>query len=212
MFIGGANQFTSPMPVDSDAEIYKRFITPSSILLNEIQKDSYPNIVVIAISIRNLLAHKSTSSFEGLENNENYKVAFDGLSSAILKITNSGKKVVFVIDNPAFPDSRQCFDRRSSLSIFNELFSVRPNPNCHITLEKYEAQIEKYKIMLNEIKKLYPNSFHIFDPTSIYCETDVKKCSVYRDDRVLYQGYDHVSDYAGGLVGKSLNEFLAQLK
>jgi hypothetical protein len=159
IFIGGTNQYTSPLPILSDNPLYRPFYVPSKLILNEVSKEYLPNIIVVAVATRNLLSLSSTSSFWELESNENYDVALEGLSNAIKLLKSKGKKPIFVIDNPAFPDSRQCLDRRSSVEILNLVFNVNPNQDCYISLSRYESQIAKYRSMLNKLKELYPNNF-----------------------------------------------------
>ena len=59
------------------------------------------------------------------------------------------------------------------------------------------------KIALSNIKMV-----KIFDPTDIYCDKKNGKCQSIRDGRLMYSYTDHISDFASGLVGKKLNEFV----
>jgi len=69
---------------------------------------------------------------------------------------------------------------------------------------------EKYRDMLLAVKSKHPNDIEIFDTTKYMCDVDHEVCLPYKNGRLLYSYGDHISDYASGLIGKGLNEFLSK--
>jgi hypothetical protein len=174
--------------------------------------------VVIVSAIRQLFeisdgvksANISTYDYKYLRNlpkTKNYNRAFTGLFEVISRFANAGKKVVLVIDNPALPNPQDCIGRRTTLNFVNK-FVGKQNIDCFVPLKLFNEQIELYRKLLADLKSSHPHTVALFDPTDIYCDEDEGICGPVRNGRILYSYTDHISDYAAGLVGSKLNQFL----
>jgi hypothetical protein len=42
------------------------------------------------------------------------------------------------------------------------------------------------------------------------CDQDQGVCNAVKNGRMMYSYTDHISDYAAGIIGKDLNQFLNQ--
>ena len=133
-----------------------------------------------------------------------YGYALDGLSGAISLLLKAGKKVVLVADNPALPSPMDCIARTTSLAFIK---SGR-NEGCQLPASKFREQTAVYRKLLSELKARHGSAVDVFDPTDIYCDAATGTCGPTRNGRILYAYTDHISDYAAGLVGVELNEFL----
>jgi hypothetical protein len=63
-------------------------------------------------------------------------------------------------------------------------------------------------MLLAQVQREFPESVRIFDTTKYLCDLEQEVCLPDKNGRALYHFTDHVSDYAAGLIGKDLNEFL----
>jgi peptidoglycan/LPS O-acetylase OafA/YrhL len=129
------------------------------------------------------------------------------LNRVVERFIKKNKKVVLVIDNPALPNPEDCANRRTAITFINSIFE-RNNKDCVASLNKFNEQIKIYREIFLKIKMSHPGHVEIFDATNIYCDTTSQTCSAVKNGRLMYAYTDHISDYAAGLVGKSLNNFL----
>jgi hypothetical protein len=135
--------------------------------------------------------------------------AFEGLSSSISRLTESGKKVMFLIDNPTLSDPRDCLDRS-----LTPLFRDKParadltKVGCSLSLVDHQRRTEAYREIVSRLKERHP-SLAFFDSASVLCDDGV--CPIAKDRLFLYSFGDHVSDYGNSLIAKALLPLLAQV-
>lgn len=55
--------------------------------------------------------------------------------------------------------------------------------------------------MLLEIESKHPGRVRIFDATNILCDAQKGVCPIQKNDRLLYDIADHISDYGSTPVG-----------
>lgn len=217
MLIGGSGAHGAPIPLVSNDPALGKFQPLIRTAIQAIGENDDVRKVVIAAAIRSLfgIGHGGAGAnargydhryLQQLRDTRNYDRTLEGLSESISRLSARGKGVVLVVDNPPLPEPRDCAGRRSAWRGVEHLLAR--NPECVLPLEVFEAQIAIYRKLLAELKARHPGAVEIFDPTAIYCDRARSVCDWSRNGRPLYDVTDHISDYAGGLVGRSLNSFL----
>lgn len=208
MFIGGYAPTGAPVPVISDAAIYKQYQQASTVAIDAVAKNKAIEKVVLVTATRALFQLHNDSDIEDLPSSQNYVAALEGLKASVKILKESGKQVVFVVDNPTLPHPEDCLNRSTAIPLVNQIL-VRSNPQCVLSLERHLFLSRKYRELLSEVQAAYPNNVEIFDTTKYLCDESKGVCTHRREGRALYVFTDHISDYAAGLIGRDLNVFLA---
>ena len=138
-----------------------------------------------------------------------YDGVLEETSRFVSVLIEHGKRVVFVVDNPPLPDPKDCVFRQTSSSIVNRLL-IRPNEACSVRLSQFRSQGAMYFRLLSDIQDRFRGQVGIVDASDVYCDESRDLCGPTRDDRLLYEYTDHISDYAAGLVGERLNRILEE--
>lgn len=206
--IGGNGPHGSPAPILSDNKIYKRYQKTANIGINAITGQNNIEAVALVMATRVLFDLKNDVSIEDLPASKNYNTALDGLSKAVDKLLKAGKKIVLVVDNPTFPDPKDCMDRETSSLFLNKILLGQPNDNCQIEIQRHLELSKQYRVLLRNIAAINPKRIKIFDTIEYLCETEAGVCRSNKDGHSLYSYSDHISDYAAGVIGKGLNEFI----
>lgn len=132
-------------------------------------------------------------------------------TQAIQSLEQAGKRVVFVIDNPTFPDPRSCISGGMTSSPFlNQFVRRKPNPRCDIRHTDHLEGTAPYRRFVADLAAANP-SLTIYDPTPLLCDIAANRCSTTRDGKFLYSYSDHYSDYANSLIARDLLPVLAEI-
>ena len=221
MFIGGNGPHGAPVPLLSDDPAWASFQPLIKVAAKTIQENKDIDRVVIVTAIRAIFkiddgvaaANSKTYDYLYLKNlaqSSSYQATLEAFSATLSGFEKAGKKVTIVVDNPALPAPEDCISRTTSLGFINRLLSNKPNVDCFVPLQDFNAQIALYRKLLDALSRRYPKTVDIFDPTDIYCDSSSGICGPARAGRPLYAYTDHISDYAAGLVGARLNQYLLQ--
>lgn len=216
LFIGGNSAHGSPVPLLSADPDPKRPLTNYAI--EAILSNNDIQTVVLVTAIRKIfvlsdgvksgnIATYDYTYLKNLSSSNRFNDAFIELDRVVEKFVLKGKKVVLVVDNPALPNPQDCINRKTSFEFINQYFSKSKN-DCYLPMVTYESQIKIYRELLNKVQLAHPDSVRIFDPTDIYCDNSSGLCEAIKNGRLMYSYTDHISDYASGLVGHKLNEFV----
>ena len=220
LMIGGTSIHGAPIPMLTNSD--NTSIALTVVASNAIAQNSEIETVVLVTSIRGLFQLKDGTNLETEKNYNHfylenlplvsakvYENTQTALTFTVEKFIKAGKKVVIVVDNPVLPHPYDCVGRKTSFEFFNQ-FLPQQNPACFVPLSRFESQISGYKKMLNNIKQAHLKYVEIFDATDIYCNRQTDVCGPLLNNKLLYNHTDHISDYAGGLVGQKLNDFLSK--
>ena len=210
LFIGGNGPNGAPVPVISRNEIYHAYQKLTNIAIDSIVNNQDIETVALVTATRVLFNLKNDYSIADLSTSKNYDAALEGLTKVTDKLIKAGKKIIIVVDNPTLPDPKDCLDRRTSSTFLNKILAKQSNQNCRLDLNRHIELSRKYKDMLLEVKYKNPEKIEIFDTIKYMCDIDHDLCLPYKNGRLLYSYGDHISDYASGLIGKGLNEFLSK--
>lgn len=207
LFIGGATQEGAPVPVISDVDMYKFYQKFSIPAVYAIANNPEVEKVVLVAATRALFALANDKDIEDLPSSKNHDKVIDGLRNTIKILDRSGKKVVLLVDNPTLPHPEDCLNRKTGVDMINNLL-VRKLPECSLSLKKHQDLSSSYRALLEELKSEFPGTVAIFDPAPYLCDAEGGVCTHIKHGRFLYSYTDHISDFASGLIGKPLNEFL----
>jgi peptidoglycan/LPS O-acetylase OafA/YrhL len=134
--------------------------------------------------------------------------AFTGLSNAIALLERSGKKVIFLEDNPSLADSSDCVPRRTGFAGLDKwLANIRTRRRCVVSYSQYVSETAKYRHLVSDLKAPDPG-LPVFDTLPVLCDAAADRCAVMRDGKSLYSYGDHLSDYGGSLVARALAPML----
>ena len=208
LFMGGNNNQGSPAPILSENPIYERYQDLANIALNRVIAREEIEWVVLVAATRVLFDLNTDKSIESLPANENYDEALLGMGRAVNRLLAAGKKIILLVDNPTFPDPKDCMNRQTGSEVVNRLLLNNPNEKCSITIEHHLELSAQYRQLLREIAARNPYTVKIFDTTRYLCDSDKGVCRSHKDGRLLYSYSDHISDYAAGLIGRGINDFL----
>lgn len=192
-------------------------ITPRSkqelkeqIAFDYILHDQTIRVVVIATALRTIFPVDKESGF--ITSSVFPETRFREYSTAIAQLEQAGKHVVFVVDNPTFPDPRSCISGGATSSEFwNQFLRRKENPYCTL---KYSVHLEGthvYSIFVERLKQAHP-MLQVFDQAPYLCEVRNNVCSVTQERNFLYSYGDHISDYASTLLANKLIQQLTASK
>lgn len=132
----------------------------------------------------------------------------EAYGQAIESLLAAGKRVVFVIDNPTFPDPTSCVRGGATGSPWmNQWLYRKENPHCQLRLSDHLAGTRPYREFVAELQRRHPR-LEIYDPTPLLCDTQRDLCPMTQGDRFLYSYGDHLSDHASSLLAR---DFLSRL-
>lgn len=153
----------------------------------EIQKDrGIQTVIISAYWIASTTEFVPTGSSLGVE-----------LEKAIDLITNAGKQVYLIVDNPSFHFPPE-FCRYSRLPT--------TTPRCSEDKSVFLDQLGLYFETLKKIET-ENSKVKILDPSNLMCDDRV--CSMVRDGKLLYRDSNHLSidgsEHIGAWIAKSVN-------
>lgn len=207
--IAGETGHGSPAPIITDNLRYKpyqKYIIPAveSLVKNENIKN-----VAIVTATRVLFMLSETNSLDGLNASEFYDVAYNGLSKVVTDLVKAKKNVILVVDNPTLPAPQDCTTRTTYSSLVNVIIEKSGATICSINEDQQLKIAKRYFQLLNQVKNSQPEgAVEIFNSYPYLCDSKTSECSMFMNGRRIYGYTDHISDYASGLVGKGLNDFL----
>lgn len=207
--IAGETGHGSPAPVITDNIRYKpyqKYIVPA---VDSVVRNENIKTVAIVTATRVLFMLSETNSLEGINNSEFYDVAFNGLSKVVNDLVKANKKIILVVDNPTLPAPQDCTTRTTPSGVVNAIIEKSGATICSIKKDEQLKISKRYFKLLNEVKDSQPKgAVSIFSPYPYLCDSKTSECSMFMNGRRMYGYTDHISDYASGLVGKGLNDFI----
>ena len=209
LIIGGNGPNGAPVPVVSDRPVFVRYQKLTNIAIKAASENLDIETVVLVAAVRSLFQLANDYSIEDLPNNKNYEAALEGLLSATGLLIKAGKKIVVVVDNPTFPDPRDCVGRTTTSDLLNSVLVKGVGWRCRLDISRHLEMSKPYLDLLEQLRKSNPDKIAIFDTLKYFCDLANNLCLPSRDNRLLYSYSHHMSDYAAGLIGKDLNQFLS---
>lgn len=212
LFIGGVvdrnGAYHSPLVVSSK-RIYANNQPNTEIAIRALNENGTIEKIALVVAARELFALKTDISVDDLPSSKNYGAALEGLENTVGLLIKANKKVVIVTDNPSLPYPEDCLRRVTGVGFIDKITDAyQTRSQCRLELGRHLQLTEQYRMLLAEVQREFPESVRIFDTTKYLCDLEQGVCLPDKNGRALYRFTDHVSDYAAGLIGKELNEFL----
>ncbi|MGB8516285.1 MAG: acyltransferase family protein [Gallionella sp.] len=158
-------------------------------------------VVVIAVALRGIAPVDAETGF--ITGNIAPGV-LDDYSRMIGRLENAGKRVVWIIDNPTFPDPRSCISGGATSSpMLNHFLRRKENRRCTLRYADHLTGTRVYREFVAVLQVAHP-SMIVYDPTPLLCDTAHDVCSVTQNGNFLYSYGDHISDYANSIIAKDL--------
>lgn len=131
--------------------------------------------------------------------------SLEAYDQAIGQLERAGKRVIFVIDNPTFPDPRSCLSGGLTPSPWlNGVLRRKENPYCTLDYAAHLAGTRPYRQFVETLKQRHP-ALTVYDPTPLLCDVPSRTCAtVTREGNFLYSYGDHISDYANSKIAREL--------
>ncbi|WP_298258744.1 acyltransferase family protein [Bradyrhizobium sp.] len=209
LIIGGNGPSGAPVPVISDRPIFASYQRLANIAIKTVSENPAIETVALVTAVRSLFRLANDYSIEDLPNNANYPAALQGLTNATNLLIKAGKKIVIVVDNPTFPDPRDCVGRKTTSDLLNSVLVKRVSWRCRLEVSRHLELSKPYLDLLEQVRQTNPGKITIFDTLKYFCDLEKGLCLPFRNDRLLYSYSHHMSDYAAGMIGKDLNSLLS---
>jgi peptidoglycan/LPS O-acetylase OafA/YrhL len=203
MLIGGAAAAGAPIPVISDAGQYRGFERMTVAAAKALARNPSIPVVVLVTAIRSLF-QTADPYLEDLAKTRNSEIVFHGLDKMVTDMTDAGKNVVLVMDNPTLADPVSCISRRTSFAIVNQIFEHRINDHCSVLISANMERTKVYRAVIKRLSLKWGGRLKIVDPTSVLCSTRKNTCPIEKDGHLLYSYDDHISDYGSILVAREV--------
>jgi peptidoglycan/LPS O-acetylase OafA/YrhL len=177
----------------------------AKLAMDRIVGDSQIKTVVLGNALRGYTGLNQTTGFIDHEVSEQkIQTWVDAYTQAIQAFEAAGKQVVFVIDNPTFPDPNSCIDGdMTPIPALNYFIYRNANAYCQIRYSDHVKGTAPYQEFLQRLKANNPK-LQIIDPTPLLCDIPNDTCSVLEGNNFLYSYGDHISDFASSKVAKKL--------
>jgi hypothetical protein len=160
-------------------------------------------VVVLAIALRDTFSVNRDTGYLAKDFVPPSTVV-ESYSSTLQQLEHAGKRVVFFIDNPTFPDPTSCISGGATSSSFlNQFLSRKKNPYCTIRYTDYLAGTKAYRQFAFDLKRLHPG-LTIYDPAPLLCDIPHNECTVTHQGKFLYSYGDHISDFANSMIAKDM--------
>lgn len=168
-------------------------------------------MVMVAPAARALFSLRDAYTREELEASPLFEESLLGVSNAVAVLEKAGKKVVFLVDHPGFPDPRSCVSGGLTKSDFlNQFLYRKENPLCSMTYDQYLHRNERYYAWIERLQQRHPKLI-VYNPSHVVCDVPGNHCGIARNGQFLYAYGDHYSDYGNSLVAKDFLEKLPRL-
>tara|TARA_R110001583_G_scaffold91940_1_gene234052 strand:+ start:544 stop:2541 length:1998 start_codon:yes stop_codon:yes gene_type:complete len=128
----------------------------------------------------------------------------DGFNKTFDLLNDSGKKVVYLIDNPTLQKSAElCAPKNISV---RDSFSSKENFCSNISKSDLRDQNQYFEFVDNLKNK--NSNVDFFDSKSVLCPDE--KCMLYSEGKLLYSDFNHLSIYGSLFVADALIKHLSK--
>jgi peptidoglycan/LPS O-acetylase OafA/YrhL len=219
LFYGLVRESRPDMPWIMIGTVYPPEFEPSSddrqqlknqLALQTIVHNPSIKVVTLTVALRTIFPVNSDTGFIAT-NSASPAGKIAAYSQTIQQIEQAGKRVVFVVDNPTFPDPTSCVSGGATSSSFlNQFLRRRGNPYCSIRYTDHLAGTLPYRQFIGELQRLHPNLI-VYDPTPLLCDIPHNVCAITQEGKFLYSYSDHISDYANSIIAKDMLPVIRKL-
>lgn len=192
-------------PAAEDPQQLKNRLALEIVISNQAVK-----VVVLAVALRGIFPVDKITGFIP-ENTRIFPEKVSAYSSTIQQLEAAGKHVLFVIDNPTFPDPTSCIGGGVTSSPFlNRFLRRKENPRCTIRYDEQVSGTHIYQLFVEKLKNLHPD-LTVYDPTPLLCDIPHNLCTITHNGKFLYSYGDHISDYANSMIARDMLPIVRKL-
>jgi peptidoglycan/LPS O-acetylase OafA/YrhL len=183
----------------------------AKLTMDRVVSDPQIKLVVLGNALRGLTSlNQSTGFIEGEISAAKIQSWVLAYTQAIKHLQEAGKQVVFVVDNPTFPDPNSCISGdMTPYPWLNQFIFRTSNHECELRYSEHIKGTQAYRLFVAQLKSANP-SIVVFDSASQLCDITADKCAVLEGDNFLYSYGDHISDFASSKIAKALLPMLSQ--
>ncbi len=200
----------SVYPPERDAVPDDRRQLKNRLALRTIVHNPSIKVVALAVALRGIFPNDKGTGFSA----ENVALPPEKIATyslAIQQLEQAGKRVVFVMDNPHFPDPTSCISGGATSSTFlNQFLRRKENPQCTIRYTDHLAETHAYQQFVEKLKRLHP-SLTVYDPAPLLCDIPHNVCTITQEGNFLYSYGDHISDYANSTIARDMLPIILKL-
>lgn len=170
-----------------------------------VEKDQRIKVVLLVNALRSTFPVEKETGFVKQDIpssvSENLILAY---TDVIKQLEHAGKRVVFVLDHPSFPDPRSCIRGGLTWSpTLNQVLRRKENPRCTLRYTDHLAGTLPYQVFIQELKEKNPGLI-LYDPTLLLCDSVTNICPMTHNRTFLYSYGDHLSDYSNSLIARDI--------
>lgn len=203
MMIGNAIPMAGDIP-----RLRGRNANKNNYVLDALIANNDVKAVLLAPAARSIFSLGEVYSKEDLDASPLFDEGLVGVGNAIVALEKAGKKVIFLVDHPGFPDPKSCISGgMTKIEFLNQFFYRKENKQCSMTYKQHMHTNERYRLWIKTLQQQHPNLI-VYDPTHLICDVANNYCGIASDGKFLYSYGDHYSDYGNSLVAK---DFLSKL-
>lgn len=200
----------SVYPPERDAVPNDRRQLKNRLALRTIVHNPSIKVVVLAVALRDIFPLNNATGFIA-ENVGRFPEKIAHYSLAIQQLQQAGKRVVFVMDHPIFPDPTSCISGGATSNTFlNRFLRRKENPHCTIRYTDHLAETHAYQQFVEKLKRLHPN-LTVYDPAPLLCDIPHNVCTITHEGKFLYSYGDHISDYANSMIARDMLPIIRKL-
>jgi hypothetical protein len=199
MMIGNAIPMAGDIP-----RLQGRNAKKNEYVIDALLKNKDIKAVLLAPAARSIFSLGEVYDKEAMDASPHFDEGLLGVSNAIQLLEKAGKRVMFLVDHPGFPDPKSCISGGLTKSEFlNQFLYRKENPLCSMTYEQHMHTNERYRLWIKALQEKNP-SLIIYDPTGLVCDVANNQCGISKDGQFLYSYGDHYSDYGNSMIAKDL--------
>ena len=199
MMIGNAIPMAGDIP-----RLKGRNAKKNEYVIDALLKNQDVKAVLLAPAARAIFSLGEVYTKESIDASPHFDEGLLGVSNAIQLLESAGKRVMFLVDHPGFPDPKSCISGGLTKSEFlNQFLYRKENPLCSMTYEQHMNTNERYRLWIKTLQEKHP-SLIVYDPTGLVCDVANNQCGISKDGQFLYSYGDHYSDYGNSMIAKDL--------
>ena len=116
----------------------------------------------------------------------------------------SGKRVVFVIDNPTLPDPNSCISGGlTRFDFLNTVLKRKQNPSCQLRFADHLKGTAAYQEFITKLMHDNP-ALLVYDPLPLLCDVPADIFTIAKEGKFLYSYDNLISDHAGMMMAKDM--------
>lgn len=108
--------------------------------------------MVYVVATRALFQLKREDSIAELPDTRHTEVVYEGMQEGVHRLTQAGKKVILVADNPSLPDPKKCIGRVTGIKMIDTALDLKIRKGCNVPMSTFEKHRRPYLSVLDRIK------------------------------------------------------------